>query len=143
MNATGILKKFQLVEGSMLLMIVPIAYICLKFFHIRPEGVFVVHICVEICTQIARLVIVLPMISFPMKDYLSSVMRPIFIVLLLAPILPLLTYINMVQNIGSFFVVCGVCVLATAFVILKFGCNEPERTFVYTKVKALLHFHHE
>ena len=142
-NATGILKKFQLVEGSMLLMIVPIAYICLKFFHIRPEGVFVVHICVEICTQIARLVIVLPMISFPMKDYLSSVMRPIFIVLLLAPILPLLTYFSMDQNVGSFFVVCSVCVLTTACVILKFGCNEPERTFVYAKVKALLHFHHE
>ena len=142
-NATGILKKFQLVEGSMLLMIVPIAYICLKFFHIRPEGVFVVHICVEICTQIARLVIVLPMINFPMKDYLSSIIRPVFIVLLLAPILPLLTYFSMDQNVGSFFVVCSVCVLTTACVILKFGCNEPERTFVYTKVKALLHFHHE
>ena len=78
-----------------------------------------------------------------MKDYLSSIIRPVFIVLLLAPILPLLTYFSMDQNVGSFFVVCSVCVLTTACVILKFGCNEPERAFVYTKVKTLLHFHHE
>ena len=38
-HATGKLKKFQIIEGCMLLMIVPIAYLLLKFFSIPPESV--------------------------------------------------------------------------------------------------------
>ena len=57
----------------MLLMIVPIAYVCLKLGGIRPEYVFVVHILVEICTQFARLRIVLPMINLDLGDYFIKV----------------------------------------------------------------------
>ena len=74
-HATGRLKKFQLIEGSMLLMIVPIAYVCLKLGGIRPEYVFVVHILVEICTQFARLRIVLPMINLDLGDYFRKVVQ--------------------------------------------------------------------
>ena len=80
-HATGKLKKFQIIEGSMLLSIVPIAYILLKFFGIQPEYVFVVHIIVELFTQYARLRIVLPMISMPLYDYVRSVIIPILKVL--------------------------------------------------------------
>lgn len=40
-HATGKIKKFQAIEGTMLLCIVPIAYVLLKLFGIRPEYVFV------------------------------------------------------------------------------------------------------
>ena len=62
-HATGNLKRFQIIEGSMLLTIIPIAYLLLKFFAVPPESVFLVNLCVESTTQFVRLKIVLPIIG--------------------------------------------------------------------------------
>ena len=55
----------------MLLLIVPIAYIGLKLFNLPPNMFFMVHIVVEMCTQYARLRIVLPMIRMKLRPYVK------------------------------------------------------------------------
>lgn len=133
-HATGRLKKFQLIEGSMLLMIVPIAYGCLKFGGIRPEYVFVVHILVEICTQFARLRIVLPMINLDLGDYFRKVVKPILLVVVLSPILPYFFYRNINEGYISFFTMCIICVLSSCLVIYSVGCTCSERIFLKGKI---------
>ena len=133
-HATGRLKKFQLIEGSMLLMIVPIAYVFLKFLGIRPEYVFVVHIMVEICTQYARLRIVLPMINMDLGDYFRKVIKPILFVVVLSPILPYILYCNMTEGYASFFIECSICVLCSCIVIYSVGCTNSERIFLKGKI---------
>lgn len=137
-HATGKLKKFQIIEGSMLLSIVPIAYILLKFFGIQPEFVFVVHIIVELFTQYARLRIVLPMISMPLYDYVRSVIIPILKVLVLSPIIPLVVYNVMQQTVLKFFIVCFVCVIYVSIVIYFIGCTNNERRFIRDKTSAII-----
>lgn len=132
-HATGHLKKFQLIEGTMLLTIVPMAYVLLKFFSIQPEFVFVVHIVVEICTQYARLRIVLPMIGMRIGDYLFQVVRPIIFVIVLSPILPLIANILVNGLWASFFTVCIVSVLSTSVIIYFIGCTHSERSFIIGK----------
>lgn len=39
-HATGKIKYFQMIEGTMLLTIVPIAYLLLKYIRIAPEFIF-------------------------------------------------------------------------------------------------------
>ena len=85
-HATGKIKKFQLIEGSMLLTIVPIAYILLKIYHLPPESVFVTHIIIEILTQYIRLKIVLPLISMDINSYANKVVTPIIKVISIASI---------------------------------------------------------
>ena len=133
-HATGRLKKFQLIEGSMLLMIVPIAYVCLKFGGIRPEYVFVVHILVEICTQFARLRIVLPMINLDLGDYFRKVVKPILLVVVLSPILPYFFYRNINEGYVSFFTMCIICVFCSCLVIYVVGCTCSERIFLKGKI---------
>lgn len=138
-HATGNLRKFQIVEGSMLLSIVPIAYILLKFFGIRPEYVFIVHIIVELCTQYARLRIVLPMIGMRQEDYFKQVVRPILFVCLLSPILP--TLINLLLECPTFvkfFMTCIISILSSIFFILSLGCTPSERIFFKSKVMDML-----
>lgn len=137
-HATGKLKKFQIIEGSMLLSIVPIAYILLKFFGIRPEYVFVVHIIVELFTQYARLRIVLPMISMPLSDYVKSVIAPILKVLVLSPIIPLVVYNAMPQSVLKFFVVCFICVICMSIVVYFIGCTNNERQFIKNKILTII-----
>ena len=139
-HATGDLKRFQLIEGTMLLSIVPIAYLLLKLFDIRPEYVFCVHIIVELFTQYARLRIVLPMISMRISRYVKDVVCPILKVLLVAPIIPLLVFLYLRQSVGTFFIVCSVSVLCISLVVYFIGCTKTEqeylKTMVLTKIKV-------
>lgn len=140
-HATGKLKRFQLIEGTMLLSIVPIAYLLLKFFSIPPESVFIVHIIIEICTQYARLRIVLPMINMKLHSYLCKVVCRILCVLCIVPLLPLLVYLNLPSNIYTFFIVCLISVLCLATGIYLIGCNKEERRFAVDKLYSFINKH--
>lgn len=137
-HATGKLKKFQLIEGTMLLTIVPIAYILLKFFGIRPEYVFVVHIVVELCTQYARLRIVLPMIDMKLEDYFQSVIKPILLVVILSPWLPYIINATVHGQWISFFAVCIICVICIFGCVYFIGCTNSERMFIKEKLSGIL-----
>lgn len=136
-HATGNLKKFQLIEGTMLLMIVPISYLLLKFYHIPPEGVLAVHFCIELVTQFARVKIVLPMVHMNIRDYFQKVIFPILRVMLLAPILPMLCYYYLSDGIFSFFILCVVCVCSSLFVMYFIGCTDTEKTFLIEWIRKL------
>lgn len=134
-HATGNLKRFQLIEGTMLLSIVPIAYLLLKLFGIRPEYVFCVHIVVELCTQYARMRIVLPMIAMRVSHYVREVVWPIVKVVLVAPVIPLMVYLLLRQSVASFLLVCTVSVLSLCLAVYYLGCSRSERESL--KVMAL------
>lgn len=135
-HATGNLKKFQLVEGTMLLSIVPIAYLLLKLFGIRPEYVFCVHIAVEFFTQIARMKIVLLMISMRIGSYVKEVLVPILKVLVIAPIVPLCFYVLLHQSVTAFLVVCLVSVLGVGLTVYYAGCTRSEQEYIRELVMA-------
>ena len=136
-HATGKLKKFQIIEGTMLLMIVPIAYFLLKVFGIAPEFVFVVHIIVEIFTQYARVRIVLPMIQMKLRTYLCEVILPIVMVAIISPILPYLLYKNIGQSLVSFFAICSLCVVCVFITVFYVGCNKNEQEFLVSKILGI------
>lgn len=137
-HATGRLKKFQIIEGTMLLTIVPIAYILLKFFHIRPEYVFIVHIIVELCTQYARLRIVLPMIGMKFGDYLKYVILPILLVVIMSPWFPYVANETIHGQWISFFAVCVICVFCISGCVYFIGCTDSERIFIKEKLFGIL-----
>ena len=134
-HATGNIKRFQIIEGTLLLLIVTIAYILLKFFHIRPEYVFLVHIVVELFTQIVRLKIVLPQIEMKLMLYIKTVVLPIGSIVLLAPVIPYFIgkYIN--EGLTSFFVISAACVISTSIMILSLGCTASERAYIMCILK--------
>lgn len=134
-HATGNLKKFQSVEGSMLLMIVPVSYILLKFFNIRPEGVFIVQIAIELCTQYARIKIVLPMIGLKVKTYFKRVVIPIAMVGILSPIIPYFVSNIFAESILAFVTVGIACVISSSVIIYNMGCTKNERIFLRNKVR--------
>ena len=138
-HATGKIKKFQIIEGTMLLSIVPIAYILLRLFNIPPESVFLVHICIEILTQYARLRIVLPMIELDMKEYLHNVIKPIIAVLVISPLVPLIIYLNLPQNISSFLAICIISIVSVILCAYLYGCNDIEKRTILNKVHSIIY----
>lgn len=137
-HATGIIKKFQIVEGTMLLTIVPIAYLLLKFCSISPELVFIVHISIEILTQYIRLKIVLPMIGLGMRTYFRQVIVPVIFVAVLSPLIPYIFFTYIEDEWRQFFVICFTCLLCTIVFIYILGCTASERNFLISKISATL-----
>lgn len=136
-HATGKLKIFQIIEGTMLLLIVPIAYILLKLFHVRPESVFIVHIIIELFTQYARLRIVLPMIRMDMATYCKQVIIPIITIAIVSPIIPYMLFSNMDNTWSRFLIVSVISVLCTSITIYIGGCTSSERKFLVDKFHSI------
>lgn len=72
-HAVGDLKKFQILETSVLLLVIPVAYVLLKYFHITAEQVMIVYIVIQGFAQLVRIYVVLPRISMSIKKYVLGV----------------------------------------------------------------------
>lgn len=133
-HATGRIKKFQIIEGSILLTIVPISYVALKYFKVQPEIVFIIHILIEIITQIFRLKIVLPMINMKIIDYLKFVLSPILQVCIFIPVIPLIINIYINESFERLFILGFSSICWSCLIILMIGCTKNERNFIFQKI---------
>ena len=134
-NATGNIKKFQIFEGTSLLMVVPIAYVMLKLFNISPEAVMWVYIGVEIFTQLIRMVIVLPAIHMEFRLYIKSVLFPILVPFLY---FELIIHMHFIPIVISFLEIIGfisILCLSLTIVIIIFGLNQNERLMFKTQTE--------
>lgn len=139
-HATGNLKRFQIWEGTVLLMVVPIAYLLLKFGHVYPVVVMCVYLILEIIAQFVRVGIVLPMIHLPYKDYVIGVVRPLILVIVCTAILPLMySFINISQNVIVVLASVAFCFLYAVFLVYLLGINSSERYALVCFIKAKLH----
>lgn len=138
-RATGDIKKYQIIEGSLLLLIFPVAYILLKFFHVQPEEVLLVYLLIEVCTQFVRVWIVYPKIGLLFQDYIKKVMFPICKVCLLVWIIPYyaLYLCNESQNLFSLLVVTIACLFSVGIWVPIVGLYREERSFLYQKIFKL------
>ena len=136
-QATGRIKVYQAVVGGILLLIVPISYIALKLGG-QPEVVFVVHFLIVVVAQIARLIMIRPMIHLSLRKYFMEVVMKITYVVLASVILPIAVYVLLPQEaLYSFLSVCGICVVCVLASVYYLGLGKSERTFVIAKLKSL------
>lgn len=132
-QSTGKVKRYQAVCGTILLMILPISYICLRF-GCPAYSVFIVHFAVESITQIVRMLLLRPLIGIRAQDYLKHIYLKVSVVVILSVILPFLVYENMDATVLRFFTVCTVCVLSVGTIVYMVGLSSSEREFIYAKV---------
>lgn len=129
-QATGKVKKYQIVVGGIQLLIVPIAYIVLKFGG-NPESVYLVQFVIMLCAQIARIFMIKPLIQLPLKKYFNEVIVRVLIVAITAPIIPLFIYFNThVLSTTNFFIVCLFSVISVFISIYLIGITQNERQMI-------------
>jgi len=85
-HATGNMKMYQLLGAVVDLLILPVAYIFLKFGY-SPEIVFVVAIIFAVIQQVVSILVVRRLIVFSLFDYLKQVITPLLIVSAISSIL--------------------------------------------------------
>lgn len=136
-QATGKVKKYQAICGSILLMILPISYVCLKL-GCPAYSVFIVHFIMESITQIVRMFMLRPLIGIRVRDYFINIYKKVSFVIIFSIIVPLFVYENLNDTILRFFIVCIVCILSVGTVVYTIGLSNNERAFVREKVGTMM-----
>lgn len=128
-NATGNNKIYQIIIGGSMLMICPIAYVCLKL-GCQPYVVFIVHLVIGCLAHFLRLVIVKHKIGFDIMGYIFEVLLTnIFVLLLiLGAFLLIKTYVNIIVGIP-------LLIIFTVVAIFFLGLFSNERSCIISYIK--------
>ncbi|MBO4450974.1 MAG: lipopolysaccharide biosynthesis protein [Bacteroidaceae bacterium] len=140
-QATGRIAKYQLIEGNLLLLTVPLAWFCL-WKGLPPESVFCVQLLMFVITQVARTLIVCPALQMSIWYYVRKVMIRPAIVILIGSIIPVL-----VHNYGGLsthpitqvIIVTFVSLLSSSLAVYYIGCSSSQRQLVRQKLRNIIH----
>lgn len=137
-QATGEIKKFQIVLGITELLNLPISFIILKLGY-SPSSTFVVSIIVSIVCQIERISLINKVLAFPLKEYIRKVIIPLIYVTGLSVIAPLI--LSFLLHDGFFRLVCVFIMsfLFTGTIIIFIGLNRTERFNLFKLLKSINH----
>lgn len=128
-NATGKIKKYQFVNSIITILTLPVSYFLLKA-GFESEYVYIVDILVILAAQTARIIVVLPIINLPYKEYFKNVVYKIIPVLFIAfaPCYYIYTITN--NDFLGLAVVCICCSLIIGIFVYAIGINKEERLMI-------------
>lgn len=136
-NATGNIKKYQIYEGGILMLIVPVSYFFLKSNY-SPVSVFWVQLIIMYLVQIVRVRLVCQKIKMQIADYCKNVIYRIFPVALLSPIIPILLHFYLVPSFLSSLIVILISVLSVLILVYLLGLSLTEKKLVKDKVSFVM-----
>lgn len=136
-EATGNIKKYQLVVGTILLLILPVSYIVLKL-GAAPYAVFIVHIVMSTVAFTARLRMGSMVIGFLCIDFIKRVLIPVIGVVVTSAIIPLLIHFSMPLGWIRMLVVGCVSVLCVAVGVYLIGLQHNEREILLGFVRKII-----
>ncbi|RGM46942.1 MULTISPECIES: MATE family efflux transporter [Bacteroides] len=138
-HATGDLKKFQMIEGTILLSVVPVSYVLLKYFNVGAIAVFFTYLIIEVITQLIRIWIVFPKIRLAIRYYYTQIMWPIFKVSAVVWIIPYFLKRNLSEGtFSSFIVIVSAAAFSVLLSVVLLGISKNELSFVVEKLKYVL-----
>ena len=132
-QATGKVKKYQIVCGSTLIMILPISWLFLEL-GFPAYSVFIVHFVMECLCQLARMIMLRPLIGIRLRDYFINIYFRISIVVAVAVIMPGFVFFSISEGLLRFLAVGFVCVLSVISSAYFFGMSNGERVFIRSKI---------
>lgn len=140
LHATGKIKTVQIVESSLLLAVVPVAYVFLKWLDISPVMVFIVYFIIESITQFVRVIMIYPRIKMPIMDFFSKILIPLSLVTAVS--FAICNFISGLIVVSSFLmlvmaVICYVVIIC--LVIGLCGITKDERCYAIKYVKSKIY----
>ena len=132
-NATGKQRLYQIVIGSQTLSILPFTFLFYRLGY-PPEYFFYTCILTSITSLISRIILLHNNIDLEIKEFIIDVIKPVVIVTVLSPVLPLLVKHYTEDNIVSLGVVLISSFVTTFICIWVLGCKKQEKEMIASKV---------
>lgn len=134
-QATGNIKRYQILISSIILVNLPLAYLLLKN-GFSPVTVVLVRVLLNAVAVIARLYYLNRVIVFPIKDYVIGVIVHCTVITCIS--LPICVFMSqLIYNTTSgLLVFFGIFVL-NIIIVFFLGLKKNERMMIYEKVKKM------
>ena len=138
-EATGRIKKYQLITGTISILTLPASYIALKWFSATPSIVMEIYLIVELLACVIRILVIMPIILMPIRRYVKEVLMPMCVSALIAFIIPSLLFgqsehTDLLQLLLEVLAILSL----TCVLILFVGLNKSERCRIFKYVSSFI-----
>ena len=132
-HATGKMKKFQTICSTIILMIVPFAYIVLKL-GAPPQAALYTSLVIVTIVHGVRLILLKEIITFSIRDYLKRVVTPCSIIVIASLVIPLLLYRINIHSI----ILILVSFVSASLLSFAIGLTRQEQMSILNKIKRII-----
>lgn len=133
-QATGKIKTYQAVVGSLQLLILPISYIFLKIGY-SPEVTLYINILISLIALLFRMFFLKRLINFPVFEFLKEVIFKSTIIVVVSICLPLFIRINLDMTIIRLLIIVFLSFIWSGMIIYIIGLNKHEKKFILQLLK--------
>lgn len=135
-QATGRIKKYQLIISSIFWMNIILSYILFEMGY-SPISAFVIKCIVSVVLLSTRLYLFISMLQFPSKKFIRAVIIPVALCSLIAVLPPLLVSMCTTHTWVKFLNI-PFSALSTLFSVYCIGLNTSERAYVTNAINKKL-----
>lgn len=136
-QATGKIKKYQLIVGGLGMTIFPLVYITYKM-GFPVEIAYIIHFSIFILQLISRLFLSKEMINLPILFFVKNVIVQIITIAIISSIIPVSIYLSNEQTIIRFIIILFTSFFATTVSIYFLGLDKNERAMVNTYFHTMI-----
>lgn len=136
-QATGNVKRYNLLTSLTTLAILPIGYVGFLFGFFA-ESIYIVAIVMSILGLPLRLWCLKNLIGFSARRFMSEVFMKIILISVIATVLPLLLHFFMVENVLTVAIDFAVAFVSAGFSIYFLGLSVSERVQVRKIYKKII-----
>lgn len=136
-QATGKIKVYQIVVGSLLILILPLSYLFLKLGY-SPEVTLFINIVISIIALFIRLYIVWKLLDFPILRFIKEVILKNFLIVILSFSLPLFIQNRMIGNVIRLIIIVFIALIWNILIIYSVGLNKSEKVIVMKGINKIL-----
>ena len=137
-HATGRIKLYQSVVGTLTILNIPISYLFLKYGSYSPIIVFVISLCISVIALFVRLWIVNRLMKFPVKSYIQEIFFHSLLVACLASLIPVFVHSYISTSFPNFCLVSTLCIVSSLSCIYVLGLNKSEKEFLIQIIQKKL-----
>lgn len=135
-QASGKMRKYQLVSSLIELSMIPIAYICLKLGS-NPPSVFIVSFFVCLVSLIVGLFILRGIVQISLRSYCINVVIPLIFASLLALIIPMIIRLLLSESTTRVILVLLVSIVASLISFFYACTSHQEREMLVYFIKNI------
>ena len=135
-QATGRIRKFQIIEGVLLLTTLPLIYVFFKMGY-SPEWAYVAIIISNVVTLCGDIWVILPTINYPLSKYLKEIIVPACKVTLLSAAVPVLHMFLQDKFTNGYYpyLIAGISFVVTIAAICLLGLNRTQKQQIVQMIK--------
>ena len=136
--ATGTVKKYQIIQSSIYLLILPISYILLKNLHVTPNVIIGVLALFKFIVLTVRIKLTSTLIAIPINKYITNVLVPSVQCLILSLILPLVITLSYPESLTRVCLTCSISLLSSTVIIYTYGLTYDEKQFIKNQIHKIV-----